>query len=232
MTDVEKYGLFALVFVVVIVTAAWLFEPEDIDPMPGLPGANTSVVLQRPGRAPAEQRRGPALREQAAAEPRAPAADDGKGPVRYTVASLIDEARTFSFDDVPVSYPGERSASRPVSEQGGQQHTIAPNETLSDVSKKYYGTAHKWREILLANPGLEADKLQVGQVIEVPAEPSRGQAASGGRRIYAGRQGDTLSEIAQSELGSVDRTDDLFLANRDVLAKPDQLKVGMHLRIP
>lgn len=231
MTDVEKYGLFALVFVVVIVAAAWLFEPEDLEPMQGLPGANTSVVLQRPGRAPAEQRRGPSLGDEPVAAPRR-AASEGKGPLKYTVASLIDEARSFSFDDVPVSYPGDRSASRPASEQGSQQHTISANETLSDVSKQYYGTAHKWREILLANPGLQADKLQVGQVIEVPREPSRGQAASGGRRIYVVRQGDTLSEIAQAELGSTERMDDLFLANRDLLASPDQLKVGMHLRIP
>ena len=66
----------------------------------------------------------------------------------------------------------------------------------------------------------------------MPREPSRGQAASGGRRIYVVQQGDTLSEIAQAELGSTERTDDLFLANRDLLASPDQLKVGMHLRIP
>lgn len=229
MTDVEKYGLFALVFVVVIVAAAWILEPEERAPEAGLPGGQTAVVLQRPGRP--QDQRPPRRAQQPPAE--APSRQaGGQRPVRYTVASLIDEARNFSFNDVPVSYPGERSASQPATEQGVIQHTVVANETLSDISKRYYDTAHKWREILQANPGLEANKMQVGQVIQVPREPSRGQAASGGRRIYVVQQGDTLSEIAQAELGSTERTDDLFLANRDLLASPDQLKVGMHLRIP
>ena len=88
--------------------------------------------------------------------------------------------------------------------------------------------------ILKANPGLDETKLQVGQVILVPRAATKGRL--GGTKdssgIYVVREGDTLGAIALRELGSTDRLSDLYSANRDVMASPDKLKVGMHLRIP
>lgn len=51
-------------------------------------------------------------------------------------------------------------------------------------------------------------------------------------RIYVVRPGDTLSNIAARELGSISLADNIFLLNRDVIEDPDQLMVGVKIRLP
>ena len=51
-------------------------------------------------------------------------------------------------------------------------------------------------------------------------------------RTYTVGPGDTLSGIAERELGSHRKYHTIFEANRDVLESPDALRVGMELRIP
>ena len=53
-----------------------------------------------------------------------------------------------------------------------------------------------------------------------------------GPRSYTVAPGDTLSGIAERELGSHRRYQTIFEANRDTLESPDALRVGMTLRIP
>jgi hypothetical protein len=50
--------------------------------------------------------------------------------------------------------------------------------------------------------------------------------------VYQVRPGDTLSDLSGRFLGSTRRFLELYEANRDVLASPDDLKVGMLLTIP
>jgi len=238
MTDVEKYGLFALVFVVSILGLAWLLGPDDALPttFAGAGSEASSVVLARPTATLPRLAQGspPRRGREATANPDRPEGQKASRAARYSVAPLVDTKAEFHFDDAPVSYPGERSASLAEPIAGYLQHRIRKSETLSDVSKLYYGTNHEWRVILKANPGLDETKLQVGQEILVPRAATKGQL--GGTRdssgIYVVREGDTLGGIALRELGSTERLSDLYSANRDVMASPDKLKVGMHLRIP
>lgn len=51
-------------------------------------------------------------------------------------------------------------------------------------------------------------------------------------QTYVVRPGDTLSTIAARCLGSSQRYQEIFDANRDVLANPNALQVGMELRLP
>lgn len=51
-------------------------------------------------------------------------------------------------------------------------------------------------------------------------------------KTYRVKAGDTLSEIAMQTLGSYHRYLDIFEANRDRLSSPDDLKLGLELRIP
>ena len=74
----------------------------------------------------------------------------------------------------------------------------------------------------------------------VPTEqPGYGYEEDAGRvtetdsvRIYVVRSGDTLSSIAARELGSASLADNIFLLNRDVIEDPDQLMVGVKIRLP
>ena len=46
------------------------------------------------------------------------------------------------------------------------------------------------------------------------------------------RRGDTLSSIAERELGAAAHWTDIFHANRAQLSDPDELAVGMRLMVP
>lgn len=55
-----------------------------------------------------------------------------------------------------------------------ESYTAAKGETLKSIARKLYGKTEKWREIATANPGLKpAAKLKAGQVIKLPAPPTR-----------------------------------------------------------
>lgn len=53
--------------------------------------------------------------------------------------------------------------------QSYQQYTIVQGDNLSSIAKKYLGNAEKWQEIAKVNPGINPNKLQIGQVINIPS---------------------------------------------------------------
>ena len=57
-----------------------------------------------------------------------------------------------------------------ITNTGGQEdkYTIAAGDTLSKVSKLYYGNANKYEAIAKANGIADPDKVQVGQEIKIP----------------------------------------------------------------
>lgn len=61
------------------------------------------------------------------------------------------------------------------------------------------------------------------------ARPSK---PPGKPRPYRLRDGDTLEKIAERFLGSRERAGEIFEANRDALARPDLLPVGVTIVVP
>jgi nucleoid-associated protein YgaU len=57
-----------------------------------------------------------------------------------------------------------------ITNTGGQEdkYTIAAGDTLSKVSKLYYGNANKYEAIAQANGIEDANKVRVGQEIKIP----------------------------------------------------------------
>jgi nucleoid-associated protein YgaU len=51
-------------------------------------------------------------------------------------------------------------------------------------------------------------------------------------RIYIVRRGDTLSSIAQRELGDASRWPEIFERNRDVISDPDRIFPDQALILP
>jgi LysM repeat protein len=53
---------------------------------------------------------------------------------------------------------------------GGQTYTVQSGDTLSKISKQFYGDANKYMEIFNANKDKlkDPDKIQVGQVLTIP----------------------------------------------------------------
>lgn len=136
----------------------------------------------------------------------------------------------------PVTAPPPAPAVTPP--PAPRTHTIAPGDTLSELSQRYLGAAARWPEIVEANPGIEPNRLLVGNEIVIPGEgplPSApaGAAeapATGGGTTHTIAPGDTLSQISQRYYGTAVRWQEIVEANPGV--EPTRLIVGNELVIP
>ena len=85
------------------------------------------------------------------------------------VPSKVVENRVW--DAIKTVDPTFADLKHEITNTGGdeQTYTIAAGDNLSKVSKLFYGNANKYEEIAKANGMADANKIQVGQEIKVPA---------------------------------------------------------------
>ena len=257
MTDVEKYGVFALVFVLgVLGMMLWGDGAEDELPLAN--PAGHSVIIRRAGDVPLATASD--SRRASGGNRRRPEAE--RPAATYRVRSPVEGVGSFQFQEAPVRYPGEHSTVGQAGRDGTVVHVVRSGETLSGIAKKYLGKASRFNELLALNPGLKPKDLRPGDKIVVASAPSikrnsavpsssrqapreapRKQTAAPSRkaprketrttpRTYVVKAGDTLGSIAQKMLGSATQVDALFEANRHVLKSPHDLAVGQELTIP
>jgi len=146
-----------------------------------------------------------------AATPRATFRDDAVGsaaprttPIRNEsptrVAEAVIEPEIRLEPEVVVERPVPRSPERIV-------HVVQSGETLQEISKRYFQTVRRWKDIADANRGVlpNPDRLRSGIRLVIPDATVR----TDDRRIrevvdartYTVRPGDSLSSIAGRELG-------------------------------
>ncbi len=94
----------------------------------------------------------------------------GADAVRPTT---INTATPVATDPIPVSSGGGTtiiSTPDPVPATGGGEttYTIQKKDTLWSIATRLLGNGQRYRDILAANPGLDAKKLAVGQTIKIP----------------------------------------------------------------
>jgi LysM domain len=129
--------------------------------------------------------------------------------------------------------PGPAAPRAERADEVRRQHVVQPGDDLWSLAERYYGNGRDWRKIAASNPTLLSggpDRLQVGWQLKIP-DLDEGVAHKGDRLITV-RRGDTLSSIAERELGAAARWADIFHANRAQLSDPDELSVGMRLLVP
>jgi nucleoid-associated protein YgaU len=104
---------------------------------------------------------------------------------------------------------------------------------LDDDTMKVYavvGSAEEKEELILLignSPGV----AKVEDAIKVRGADGA-DASTPAPKFYQVQSGDTLSAIAQSQLGDSGRYMEIFNANRNTLSNPDAIDVGQTLRIP
>ncbi len=162
----------------------------------------------------------------------------------------------------PVRPSPTTTTPRPTREltRGATQktHMIQPGDYLITIAEAEYGDGQLWQAIKAANPGLDENRLKVGQQIKIPAlaearrlmrqpadratetttttttppigrEPARPVA---GRSTYVIERSDSLTKIARNVLGDGSRWREIYELNRDRLDSPDILEIGLELRMP
>lgn len=155
----------------------------------------------------------------------------------------------------------EAVPARPTAGPQPSVHYVQRGETLYAIANRYYGNGDLWPVIRQANPGaVKSDNsVNLGVRLVIPnkallpelvkqipsaasvltpvaSEGSRPASASvpvaASSRTITVQTGDTLTGLAAKHLGSARKWEELLQANKNVLDKPQDLRVGMVLRLP
>jgi nucleoid-associated protein YgaU len=159
---------------------------------------------------------------------------------------------TLGAGTAPVS-PPPAAIRRP--RPGGASpnvYVVQPADTLSQIAMEKLGSWKRWREIVEANPGLDASCLKVGARLVLPppsaavassaprvatpstipssSSPASPSASTGGGRTWKVAEGQSLWTIAERALGSGARWGEIATANPGI--DVDRLKLGQILHLP
>jgi nucleoid-associated protein YgaU len=164
---------------------------------------------------------------------RLPAATEAPAVEAPTLSSLVD---TTNGRALALVRADDLSA---TASPDYMVYTCRAGDTWHTVAAFYYGKSTRADLLQNANEGLA--QLTAGESILVPKydlsiegldrEPAAPRETPA-YRIYEIESGDTLSEISTAMYGTAARWMQIYDANRDVLASPDSLRVGVKLRIP
>ena len=107
------------------------------------------------------------------------AVNEGLDPRRLAAGTKIrlpGGARTPDTVARPEPKPRPHQP-EPTARTAGGSYVIRSGDVLSVVAQRELGSSKRWREILDLNPGLDPDRLQVGQRITLPTPPAVRSAA-------------------------------------------------------
>ncbi|SNT33820.1 LysM domain-containing protein [Actinacidiphila glaucinigra] len=181
-----------------------------------------------------------------------------------TPAHAVTSAAAAASSPAPAR--GGHAAATPAAtaqaeQDGAVTHTVRavrPAESLWSIAEDRLGDGYRWEEIATLNDGRTMsdgtvfraeDPIQPGWVLLLPDDAApTGPRAQGGRgsaldetrpEPYTVRPGDTLSQIAEDELGDADRFPAIFRLNRGEaqpggrhFTDPDLIYPGQHLDLP
>jgi LysM repeat protein len=136
--------------------------------------------------------------------------------------------------------PAGAAAAHTSSRGATATYTVKTGDSLRSIAGHHLGNPERWSAILALNPDLlgHPDLIYPGTVLAMPAAIGSSAGAVAGH-AYTVHKGDTLSGIAQRELGNADAYPAIFQASSDTLQPggahlrdPDVIDVGWTLTIP
>ena len=179
---------------------------------------------------------------------RLPASPGGPAPARRAGSGPAPDGNRATEKEKPAPSPAPPAAREVV---------VGDGDSLWRIAARELGDGKRWKEIATLNGIVDGDDLKAGArlrlpaagkteapVVTPPASPAKPQAkpqakpelrsdpaptTTGEQRIYIVRAGDTLGRIAQRELGSAKRVEELRLLNG---ISGDVIRVGESLKLP
>jgi nucleoid-associated protein YgaU len=89
----------------------------------------------------------------------------------FLKATVVSEAsKNRIWDGIKAVDPNFADLKHDIEvRQGEQTYTVRPGDTLSKISKYFYGDANKYPQIVKANNLDDPDKIKAGQQLLIPA---------------------------------------------------------------
>ena len=109
---------------------------------------------------------------------------------------------------------------------GNNTYTVKAGDTLWDIAQSQLGNGSRYKEIMTLN-GLTRDVIQPGQVLKLPT--GNDNTGSGSVSTYTVKAGDTLWDIAQSQLGNGSLYKEIMALNG---LTSDVIQPGQVLKLP
>ena len=227
----KKIG-FALGILLIGIVAAFFFrnEPDPFAELPPLddPAGLDAQIAEKPNAPYTEQADG-----QTSANPAPPQRNPWDLPEIYRPnpapvigsegLSVVAGAPAPINLDEPIPLPGETSP-----------RTIEVGNPFGDVSSKPTAkseTPLPGNEAWTSAPPATAPAIPNQPPVLKTTQPAV-ETTNAKPTMYKIQQGDTLSLLAEKHLGSSRRFMEIYEANRDKLKNPDDIKMGMQIRIP
>ncbi len=179
------------------------------------------------------------------------ASDAKKDPIaaKDTTSSSKDTgAKIASSNDRSAAKSGKRKDAKTVDAKvnmdGSERYIVQPGDSFTLLAEVYYGSQSHAGFLMRANPHVKDPKrLRVGMEIRIPELPkdssARARASAGLKvdatptgRTYVVKAGDSLTSIAEKQLGATARWKELYELNKDVIKNPDVLRSGVVLVLP
>ena len=93
----------------------------------------------------------------------------GTAPSQEAANAVWDEIKRVNskLDDIIADFPIDPN----LQEASSKTYTVKPGDTLSKISKQFYGNANEYMKIFNANRDKlsDPDKIQPGQELKIPA---------------------------------------------------------------
>lgn len=161
-------------------------------------------------------------------------------PAHTTQATITQQAVPTTTATTPAASP--KTADTPATTT--IKHTVKRGETLWSIAQHYLGDGTRYKEIAAQNTHLLGGRpgfLRPGWVLDIPvpttAAPTAPTVAVPG--TYTVVRGDTLSSIAQAQLGDASRWPEIFEASKSIpqpggrtLSNPSMIGIGWTLHLP
>lgn len=166
--------------------------------------------------------------------------EDESGQKLYAqVQSAIDSARgEGAAYVVVVGHMGENGSTDRWTSDSVIKNTTGIDAFIDGHSHEEYNKYvpnKDGKDVLLTQTGTKLEnigKLTIRTDGSIGAELISQVPAGTGSGAYQVKEGDTLSRIAKRELGSYNRWQEIYSANRDKIRDPNVLSIGLQLVIP